>query len=975
MTGFTTNRMLLGVSAVVLAAAPLPVLAQAQTYRFDLSAQSLEVSLRAFARMTRQQILFDASLVRGKKAPALNGTYSAEQGLAVLLRGSGLAAVRGRGGAYVVAAVGNGGSADDESLAASSDAAPESAEIVVTGTNIKDAGPTGAQVIGITREKIADQGYESLPDALRSLPQNATIGASPVLQTAPRQNGSVNYGRGSSVNLRGLGPDATLVVLNGRRIAMSGAGTFVDISQIPLVAVERVDVLPEGSSAIYGSDAVGGVVNIVTQRRMRGVALEASGTLANDYKTIRASLATGLDWGSGGVTVAAEYRHNGLLRASDRSYFGADQTRFGGPDLRGTYCAPGTLTAGGVTYALPSGDGVGLTPGDLTAGTSNKCDLTRNATLIQRSDRWSGVLHADQDLGSGVRLFADFLYANAKAVGPGNDQISTLTVPSSNPYFIPFSPALTTVSVAYNFADDLGSPISIGKSNSLALVGGINYDFAPAWRVNAFYGYSRARDVSEYRNDINTFYLQQALASSDPSAAFNPFGSGSSNSASVLDTLRGYSIRRTRSEQHQVQVVVDGALGNPWGAGEVRVAIGGELLDQDYLETSTQFTSTQSPVPGTGNRGARSNKAVFAEISVPLVGPGSEISFLRSATLSAAVRRDDYNDFGDTTNPRLGLDVEPFAGFHLRGTWGRSFKAPLLSQLNPAFSAFVSNFTDPKSPSGTTTALIINKGVRPLRPETAESWTLGLAYADRDRSPFTFSATYFNIDYNDRIESLVGILSTILANDSIYANAITRSPTSEQLAAIQADPDLSAPFTVPAGGVGAIINYGPQNIASIAVRGLDVSAGYWWQTGLGRLSVGGSLSRMFDYDTRSAAGVPAFAAVGNIGYPNKWRATGDIALENDAMRIFTGFNILGSYRNSSVNPGQVIPAYVTINAGLRLKLNKVADWFPNDTSLQISALNLFDRDPPLVLGSSYGFDAYSADPIGRQVTLALRMNF
>lgn len=843
----------------------------------------------------------------------------------------------------------------------------EGSDIVVTGTVLRGAAPAGAQIIEVTRETIDNRGFQSLQDALRSLPQTSTIGAYAGFQAVSRQNAGLNYGKGSSINLRGLGPDATLVLLNGRRIAPSGSGTFFDISQIPLAAVERVEIVTDGTSAIYGSDAVGGVVNIITPRSLRGLALEASGTVADGYRTARISAATGFDWGTGGITAAVEYRHTGLLQGTERDYFGRDQTRFGGPDLRVTYCAPGNVTAGGVTYALPEGDGVGLTPSDLTPGTSNKCDVTSNTTLYPRSDAWSAVLHGEQELGSGFKVFADFLYSRRKTYSTTTDQIAYLTVPSSNAYFIPFTPELTSVSVQYNFVNDLGVQYNISKARSVTAVGGFNYDFAAKWRASVFYGYSRATDISEARNDLNMYYIRQALASSDPATAFNPFGSGGTSNAALIDSFRGYSIRPTRFNQQQLQGVIDGAIGDFWGAGDIKVAVGGEWLDQDYLETSRRLTDTATEVAGASSSGARSDTAVFAEIAVPLIGPETVPGLLRSATLSAAVRRDDYSDFGATTNPRFGIDIEPFMGFHLRGTWGKSFKAPILSQLSPSFTASVSTVADPASPTGTTVILNSTRRDQALRPETARTWTLGFAYADAARTPLTLSATYFNIDYTDRIELLQA--TTILANADSYATFINRSPTAAQIAAIQSDPNLSSSFTIPAEGIGAIISSGYRNTSSIKVRGVDVSAGYWWQLGAGRLSVSGSVSRMFSYDTRSADGLPTLAAVNLIGYPNKWRGIGDIAFETERFRVFTGGNVIGAYRNNGITPEQRVPAYVTINAGVRLNLDR---WLPEGTSIQLSGLNIFDRKPPLVLGQSLGFDGNAADPIGRQVSLLLR---
>lgn len=193
-------------------------------------------------------------------------------------------------------------------------------EIVVTGSYIRDGVNTGSPVLTIEKEEIARSGYASVRDVILALPQNSGSGMGENTVALPYGNGNNGYAAG--VNLRGLGSNSTLVLLDGHRLAPTGVGGAVDLSMIPLSAVERVEVLTDGASAIYGSDAVGGVVNIITNKQFNGFVsdIQYGGDTAGDIKEYRASQTAGRNWGSGQFAVTYEYYDRGALRGSDRSF-------------------------------------------------------------------------------------------------------------------------------------------------------------------------------------------------------------------------------------------------------------------------------------------------------------------------------------------------------------------------------------------------------------------------------------------------------------------------------------------------------------------------------------------------------------------------------------------------------------------------------------------------------------------------------
>jgi outer membrane receptor protein involved in Fe transport len=198
-------------------------------------------------------------------------------------------------------------------------------EIVVTGTNIHGAGPGVAQVIALDRADIERSGAGTTADALALLPQNFGGGPSPTNFLAPTPGTSLNLSSGSGVDLRGLGPGATLTLVNGMRVAPSGFGSFVDVSNIPLTAIQRIEVLPDGASAIYGSDAVAGVVNIILRDDYDGAEsrVRYGAVSEGSLYDIRASQTFGTTWDRGNALLSYEYQDSSALNAADRSFSGA----------------------------------------------------------------------------------------------------------------------------------------------------------------------------------------------------------------------------------------------------------------------------------------------------------------------------------------------------------------------------------------------------------------------------------------------------------------------------------------------------------------------------------------------------------------------------------------------------------------------------------------------------------------------------
>ena len=288
--------------------AVLPAHAQEATTNFDLPAQDLAATLRAIARQGGREILFADEDVRGKRSAAVQGSYTVEQAVRLAVDGS--LTVEEEAGALVVRVRPR---QDQDDLAQS--------DITVTGTRIRGAtGPSPVTVI--TRRSLEEQGIPDLATLSRIIPQNYTGGQNPGVAGGGDQGGQNNINNSTTLNLRGLGPDATLTLINGHRLPYDALNQGVDISTIPLAALDRIEIIADGASALYGSDAVGGVANILLRRDFDGVQTSAriGGSTEGGNAQQQVDVVGGARWPSGGFMAALDYSKATPIYAGDRPY-------------------------------------------------------------------------------------------------------------------------------------------------------------------------------------------------------------------------------------------------------------------------------------------------------------------------------------------------------------------------------------------------------------------------------------------------------------------------------------------------------------------------------------------------------------------------------------------------------------------------------------------------------------------------------
>src|SRR5262245_4395310 len=412
----------------------------------------------------------------------------------------------------------------------------ELGEVVVTGSRIAQpsdfSSPSPVDVV--THEDIEKAGYANLQQLMEKIPSNGNGAFS------TRGNNQDSTANGAaSISLRGLGADATLVLVNGRRVAVSSFAesittNFVDINSIPVSAIERVEVLKDGASAVYGSDAVAGVVNIILRKDFEGLELSAAygNTTESGYDEQNYSVVWGFGGEDNNVTMIFDYFKNDTLTNTERGLDSADQSAVGGSDydLRSSRSYPGRFSVNGVNTIDPA------CPPDRQAGATCLYDYGPWNLLIPEAERGGLMILGHQDFGDGAQLFVELAGQHNNSLAQGAptplDQDAGLTVPTNFPG-TPY-PGATSVGISRYRTVDVGPRRWHISTDNLRGVVGVRGKFSDwDWEVAV----QRARSESEQSGDrddgwVRTDFLQQQINA----FAYNPYGA-TQNPQSTIDQI------------------------------------------------------------------------------------------------------------------------------------------------------------------------------------------------------------------------------------------------------------------------------------------------------------------------------------------------------------------------------------------------------------------------------------------------------
>lgn len=1008
--GHFEQRLFLGcaLSALACAAQAAPAAgrpAPAEAARsIAIEAGPLDAALLSLAAQTKVRIFFTSDLVAGLRAPRITGAFTPAQALAQLLAGTGLEAHLTRPGVIVLRRAapkpGGAGGLHAVEAAALQPAPPPTneppepvpvVEEVVVGSHIRGVRDTPSPVVVMDRRQIDENGYASVAEALNALPQAYGGQAGEQASTTNSDRATGNDGMATGVNLRGLGAGATLVLVNGRRMAGTGSkGDFADVSAIPLAAVERVEALLDGASALYGSDAVGGVVNIVLRTRFDGAETRAGyGAAAGGYDRLQFAQSLGRTWSGGQALIAYEYQGHSHLPGYKRAVAGdADLRSLGGDDWRQYYAQPGNIlglngagTAYEPKYAIPYGqNGVGLKPADFQAGQVNLSNQRGLYDLLPEQARHSVYGFASQEIGDRIELSADARYSRRDFTTIGSASTASLTVTPANPYFVSPTRASSAL-IAYSFANELGGTRTEGLSESLGFSAGATARLPADWRAEAYVAYAQERAETRLSNVVNSAYLSEALGTTPDNPAtpfsvrtdgyFNPYIGEGSNPRRILDFIAsGYEHRKDRSETMSVNLKLDGVVLTLPG-GPVRVAIGGQLRRETLKTNGESLIAAATPTAILARDVARQVDSAFGELNLPIFGPANALPGLRRLELSVAGRYEAYEDMGSSTKPKVGLIWSPAAGLTLKASYGGSFRAPTLVEL---FDPFRVGPTFLPGPNGRTLSLILLGGNPDLKPETATSWTAGFEFSPSRLADFRLNANLFDTRFENRIAQpaqdniLTVLTSPELAPFRTFVSPATNPADLQRVTALVNSPGALQTNLFPPTSYGAIADARYVNTGALTVRGIDASASYATRIAGERVDLTAAMSWLAHYERKVTPTSQTVDLAGIAGYPAKIRARGSASWTHGPFSASFSLNYVSPGHDAG---GGAIGSWTT--ADLQLRVQPTASGgFWRGTVVSLTVQNLLDTDPPFYnspLGVAY--DPVNADALGRVAAVQL----
>lgn len=805
--------------------------------------------------------------------------------------------------------------------------------IEVTGSNIKRLtaeGPVPVEVI--TRAEIEQKGVQSTHELLRSLSYMSSHNDE-LLSNSPNTTGAAGAGAG----FRGLLGDQTVVLLNGRRLASYGFdGAFVNLNTIPLGAIQRVEVLKDGAAAIYGADAIGGVINFITRKDYRGAEVAAGHGVSGQGDSRETTLAGTVGLGhleTQGYNLLLNLNHfkrdplTNLQRERTRT---ANFSRFGGGNQLSTFAPSGNFVnpnTGLQSPFTPCPDPTLLvSPSPLTPGAAGSAsclfDFAPYRTTVYGTERLGGIATGRLQLGR-AQVFGELMFARSESTASAAPAPGEFELPSGHPAN-PFGSAIRV----------LGRPLQAGprvtdnRADASRVLLGVEGQFA-GQEINLAVGQARNKVV----NVDSGYFLNDRMRSAIADRSLNPFALN--NPQSVIDAISS-SDRRTGETTHGF---ADARL-----SGELFALRGGPV---GYAAGVTLAREEIEDVPGANARAGnifggiqqsqvvadRKLAAAYVELSAPLA---------RTVEAQLALRHDRYSgqSSSSSTTPKLALRWQPMREFMLRGSYAEGFKMPSLRNLFGGLDQSADSVQDFPGCAARNVAardcprlqyFRFSSGNAQLRPEQSKSWNFGLAF--EPTRELSLGLDHFIIEKTDEIGL---VLAQFVVDNVPYAPGATTTLGGNPLYSV----------TRNAGGTIQSLNTSQGNLGQRKIRGLDLSATQRLDTALGRLTLEGNGTYYTRYDYADQPGTPLYGRLRLLNLP-RWKSQAQASLATGGWTL----GLSGNFRGRMWDKQQATAA-TPVQPSTRLIGN--FDTFDASVGysgiaglrLSVGVKNLFDKEPP-----------------------------
>ncbi|TMO79042.1 TonB-dependent receptor [Pseudoalteromonas sp. S3776] len=839
-------------------------------------------------------------------------------------------------------------------VVAAEDGANAIEKIQVTGSRIKRADmETASPVTLIGADDIAATGAVSVDSVLQKM--TATGGA--------MTNPGINNGSGgnASIDLRGLGSQRTLVLVNGRRMINSGTGaaSTVDLNTIPVSMIKHIEVLKDGASAVYGTDAVAGVVNIILKDDFEGLDLNVKSAITTEGDADETSfdITMGGSFGRGNVVIGLQYTDRGDASQADRSFSDCPLTEDG--DGSAPYCSGSSYTPNGHVWSGDESLQGQADNGWHDFGSDDAYNYSSDSYLYTPMRRLNLTGIGSFDLTDDTRLYSEFTYSKRWS----EQQMAPQPVWFDFDYTEEMGDSLTSHNINYGDEVSYGRRMTDTGTRDFSqvvdtvrtVVGAAGYlDSGYDWDVSVIFG--RNDSVDRLSNLHNMGSIQDAIEAGD----FNPLMQSSWSAENLSD----YVYTEQNSGGSQLLMFTASLAGEVMElpAGYVGFAAGVERREEKawYIPDSitSQGLANDPRVEPTSGR-FDVNEA-YLELAIPLV---SDAFLAQNVELSTAIRAFDYSTFGSDETWKLGLTWRVNDEVMLRGVRSTAFRAPTVAEL---YSGNSPSFEQVSFPGAQDQAEVTVGGNDQLTPEEADTLTAGIVYEPEWFEGFSMTLDYYDIEIENAIATVNNqyIVDSCLASDGSLANQGTALCSSAALSFNQSTGRIA-------------FNNQLQNVGYEQTKGYDLNlnytfdaAGLAWNTSLDVTYLDEYLvdvvESSIDYAGLITSGIGGYADV---------KANFELTVKGDAWNANYKARYIAGMDSYSCQ-SDVSSCYAPTTPSVVYHDISGAYIFNETVSVSAGVNNLFDKQPPYYTGNNdSNTDPYTYDVLGRRVFAGVNVKF
>ncbi|WP_231916734.1 TonB-dependent receptor [Rheinheimera sp. SA_1] len=825
-------------------------------------------------------------------------------------------------------------------------------KIEVTGSRLKGVDMEGANPLQVfTKDDLIKKGYDSVSSFLKDLPQASSAGTF-------TDNGNVAGSDGTppgaaGVSLRGLGSSSTLVLVNGRRVAVdsfsNGFDSFVNVNAIPMSAIERVEVLTDGASSVYGSDAIAGVINFILRKDFEGHELSAmygDDTADSDFGRTNLTYAGGFATENSNTTLVVDYYDREKLMNSDRpidvTFKSSTRVTIDGKDFAEPWCGSNKSNGGTrcqYDYVIeraiqPDTKNVGATLNHIYRMGNNKEFFAEAMYQANTGGAYDSAGSFDYTLNGNFATIP----AWAKAEDAKNGTINNIRVRSRYP-------EIRTQEY---------------DATSFRLLAGLRGELNDwAWETAATVGKSENEVIH-----TSGYFSVDRMRAAALNGTFNPFNLGRDTSASVVAGLREAAPRVGESDVFSWDFNIAGDLYD-LDNGSIKAVFGGEYRSEDIFDRPALIAQSGGVTTlGASDAAAdRTQYAFYGEFNIPLSEKLDAIT---------AIRYDHYSDFGGDANPKVSLRYRATDDLILRASWSTGFRAPSLSELGAGtslgsnyidcgagtpFGALCGEFGNPTGELEYDQETLGNKG---LDAENSEAMNIGLSW--NLTNDLNMTVDYWRYEHTDIVD--------VDANTTLKACIDGSAPK------VTSEAALGGAFgcVMDAGNDLVFLRTGFFNVGAQETDGVDIKIDYKFNTGFGDFKPYFAATRTLSYERQLTKDDPAEDLLGKLSGASEI-ARPEFVADSGLDWSLNDWNAsLSAHYTSSLGDGDfkfdndTVDSWLTLSASLGYHFN-------DNNKVQFTVRNLTDKEPPYASSPTNGYASSVHDWLGRVWTLRYTYKF